>query len=90
MLVTKKRRPKFRSLQGWAISMLMDAGAIRECEKHGWMRDRSDPHARERALELARLEPPPGVSPWSACAAIAEVLDSVGDACPECPSADGA
>jgi len=35
----------------WAISILLEAGAIRECEEHGWMRDRSDPHARERALQ---------------------------------------
>ena len=44
-------------------SVLLEAGAIRECEEHGWMRDRSDPHARERALLVARQDPPPGVSP---------------------------
>jgi hypothetical protein len=34
----------------------------RECEDHGWMRDRADPRARERAFAIAREEPPPGIS----------------------------
>ena len=39
MLMMKERRPAIRTLQGWAISVLLDAGAIRECEEHGWMKD---------------------------------------------------
>ena len=39
---------------GLGISVLHEAGAIRECETHGWMQDRADPHARERAFEIAR------------------------------------
>jgi hypothetical protein len=66
--------------------MLKEAGAIRECEEHGWMQDRADPHARERAFDVARQDPPTGVSAQGAAAAIAEVLDSIGDTCPECPS----
>jgi hypothetical protein len=50
MLTTKERRPAFRTLRGWAISALQEAGAIRECEEHGWMQDRADRHARECAL----------------------------------------
>jgi len=50
--------------------------------------DRADPHARERAFDIARLDPPTGVSPEAAAVAIAEVLDSIGDICPECPLAD--
>jgi len=52
--------------------VLQEAGAIRECEEHGWMQDRVDPHARERAF--ARQDPPTGVSPQAAAVAIAEVL----------------
>jgi len=44
-------------VRGWAISVLQETGAIRECEEHGWMQDRADPHARERALDIARQEP---------------------------------
>ena len=62
--------------------VLLEAGAIRECEEHGWMRDRADPHARERALLIARQDPPAGVSP--AVAAVRDVLDTTGDTCPEC------
>ena len=63
MLTTKETRPATRTLQGWAIEVLQEVGAIRECEEHGWMQDGADPHARERALEIARKSPPPGVSP---------------------------
>jgi hypothetical protein len=85
MLMMKARRPPIRTLRGWAISVLQEAGAIRECEEHGWMQDRADPHARERAFDIAREDPPPGVSPQAAAVAIAEVLDTIGDTCLECP-----
>ncbi len=49
------------------------------------MQDRADPLARQRAFDIAREERPPGVSPQGAAVAIAEVLDSIGDSCPECP-----
>ena len=88
MLMTKERLPAIRALRGWAISVLREAGAIRECEEHGWMKDRADPHARERALDIARRDPPPGFSPEAAAAEIREVLDSIGDTCPECPPED--
>ena len=45
MLMTEERRPAIRSLRGWAIAVLQEAGAIRECEYHGWMKDRADAHA---------------------------------------------
>lgn len=84
MLMTKERRPAIRTLRGWAISLLQEAGAIRECEEHGWMQDRADPHARERAFTSARQNPPAGVSAEAAAAEIRDVLDSIGDTCPEC------
>lgn len=40
---------------GCAVSVLQEAGAVRECEEHGWMRDRADPYAGERAFDIARL-----------------------------------
>ena len=88
MLMFRERRPTIRTLRGWAISVLLEAGAIRECEEHGWMQDRADPHARDRAFDTARRDPPAGVSPEAAAVAIAEVLDSIGDTCPECPPPD--
>jgi hypothetical protein len=89
MLMTKERRPAIRTLRGWAISVPQDAGAIRECDEHGWMRDRADPHARERAMLVARRDPPPGASPEQAIEAIEDALGSIGDTCPECPAEDG-
>ena len=88
MLMFKESRPAIRTLRGWAISVLNETGAIRECEEHGWMQDRADPHARERAFGIARRNPPVGVSPEAAAVAIAEVLDSIGDMCPECAPGD--
>ena len=85
MLVMKERRPAFRTIEGWARSVLLETGAICECEQHSWMRDRADPYARERALLVARWDPPPGVSPDAAVAAVRDVLDTIGDTCPECP-----
>ncbi|WP_028351220.1 hypothetical protein [Bradyrhizobium murdochi] len=79
MLMTKEKQPAIRTLRGWAISVLSEAGAIRECEEHGWMQDRADPHARDRAFQIARTDPPAGVSLQVAAVAIAEVLDSIGD-----------
>jgi hypothetical protein len=49
------------------------------------MQDSADPHARKRALQIACEDPPPGCSPPAAAVAIAKVLDSIGDTCPECP-----
>jgi hypothetical protein len=39
-------------------------------------------------LDIARRDPPPGFSPEAAAAEIREVLDSIGDTCPECPPED--
>jgi len=62
---------------------MQEAGAIHECEEHGWARDHADPHARERAFDIARRDPPYGVSP-DAVTEIGDVLGSIGDTCPEC------
>lgn len=89
MLMFKERRPATRTLQGWAISVLQEAGAIRECAEHGWMQDRGDPHARDRAFDIARQDPPTGFSREDAVAEVRDVLASIGDSCPECPSEFG-
>jgi hypothetical protein len=48
------------------------------------MQDRSDPHAREQAFDIARQDPPAGISLEEAVAETREVLDSIGDTRPEC------
>lgn len=79
-----RERPDFRTLDWWAIGLLLEAGAIHKCDEHGWAKDRGDPHAREEALWLAREAPLAGLSSDEAVAAVREMLDSVGDTCPEC------
>ena len=63
MLMTKDRRPAILTVRGWAISVLQEADAIRECEEHGWMQDRTDPHSRESALCIALENRPNESSP---------------------------
>ncbi len=84
MLTTKNGKTAIRTHRGWAIAVLQEAGAIRECEEHGWMRDRTDPHARRHAIEIARHDPPPGLSADAAAVEVRDVLGSIGDTCPEC------
>ena len=85
ILMTKERPQAIRTLRGWAISVLQETGAIRECEEHGWVQDRADPHARERALDIARRHPPANQSAQEAMEEIRDVLETVGDTCPQCP-----
>jgi hypothetical protein len=89
MLMVVPGRQAIRTLKGWATSVLLEAGVIRECEEHGWMVDLGDPQAHERAFDIASRDPPPGISPKAAAVVIAEVLESIGDTCPECPRSDG-
>lgn len=86
MLMMKERRAAMSTLRGWAVSILLEAGAVCECEEHGWLKDRADPDARERALIAARQDPPSAVSLEDAVAAIEDVLGSIGDTCPQCPT----
>lgn len=85
MLMFRERDPAYRTIERWARSVLFEAGTVRQYEEHGWMQDRSDPHASERAFDITRRDPPPGVSVQAASVVIAEVLDSIGDSCPEYP-----
>src|SRR4051794_36619291 len=63
MLMTRERPKAIRTLRGWALHVLQEAGAIHECEEHGWAKDRADPRAREHAFDIARQEPLDGLSP---------------------------
>jgi hypothetical protein len=77
-------RPAYRTLQGWALGTLIDLHAVRECDHHGHTLDRADPDARNRAREYAWNHPFTGTSPEVSVAAVEEVLQSIGDTCPEC------
>ena len=73
-MLMRKERPAFRTIEGWARSVLLETGAIHECEEHGWAKDHADPHARERAILVARQDPPPGIPPDEAVAVVEDVL----------------
>ncbi len=59
MLMTKERRAAIRSLRGWAISVLQEAGAIQECEEHGWAKESADPKRESEPLRSRRRIPRP-------------------------------
>ena len=77
-------RRAYRSVQGWALGILIEHGAVAECEHHGHRRVRSDPDALDAAREEARLNPFPGTTPVQALAALDKVVRSIGDQCPDC------
>ena len=77
-------RPAYLSLHGWALGTLIEHGAVRECEDHSHIRDRTDPDAWNRAREEARHNPFPGGSPEASVAAIDALMASIGDFCPDC------
>ena len=81
---TELGRPAYRSLEGWALGVLIEQQAVAECEYHGHRRDRSDPDAWNRAREEAWRNPFPGATPETCIAALEEVMQSVGDTCPDC------
>jgi hypothetical protein len=74
----------FWTLRGWAIGILLETDAIRECEEDGHMRDRTDPDAWKRAREIASRYPFQGATPAEAVQALNDVMESIGDTCPEC------
>jgi hypothetical protein len=74
----------YRTLRGWAIGLLLETHAIKECEEHGHMQDRTDPDAWKRAREIASKYPFRGSTPAEAVRALDDVMQSIGDTCPEC------
>jgi hypothetical protein len=84
MLYVIERKRSIRTLRGWAISTLQDAGAIRQREYHEWLVDYANPNARKRALEIARQDLPANISPRRAITEMLDVLDGIGDTCPDC------
>ena len=53
MLMVRAKRPATRPLRGWAISVLHEAGAIKECEEHIWMQEATALPGNEAALRVA-------------------------------------
>jgi hypothetical protein len=42
MTTTRQRRQAFRTMEGRAIGILLSAGATRECDEHGYMKEWAD------------------------------------------------
>ena len=81
---TPPARPAYRTIDGWALGTFIDVGAVSECEHHGHRKDRSDPDAWTRAREEAWRHPFPGATPEACLEAMDEVMQSIGETCPDC------
>jgi hypothetical protein len=81
--VIEKRREPFRTLRGWAIALLLETGAVSECIDHIHLSDATDPDAWRWARQIASGDPFKGASPAEAVAMIEEIMNSIGDTCPE-------
>jgi hypothetical protein len=79
-----RSRSAFRTLSGWALSVLVDESVVTECEYHGHRRDRGDPDALKRARERAWCDPFQGATPETCIMALEEELRAIGDTCPGC------
>ena len=84
LTVIEKRREPFRTLRGWAIALLLETGAIRECVDHSHLCDATDPDAWRQARQIASINPFKSASPAEAVAMIEDIMASIGDTCPEC------
>jgi hypothetical protein len=82
--VVELRREPYQTLRGWAIGVLLETGAIRECDEHSHLCDATDPDAWRRARQFASHEPFQGASPAECVAMIEDIMASIGDTCPEC------
>ena len=79
MWIMKERRPAMGKVE-------FDRDRRDPRMRGAWLdEDRSDPYAGQRALLVAKQDPPLGVSSKQAVAAVRDVLDTIGDTCPECP-----
>jgi hypothetical protein len=43
-----EKTTRFQDCARWATRILLEAGAIHECDQHGWAKDRADPIAGKR------------------------------------------
>ena len=74
----------YRTLHGWALGTLIEQHAVSECSNHGHRKDKSDPEAWSHALEEATQHPFPGASTGQCVAEMEEIMQSIGDTCPDC------
>jgi hypothetical protein len=81
---TALARPAYRTVEGWALGVLMEQHAIAECSHHGHRKDRSDPEAWNNAREEAWRNPFSGATPEACIEAMEDVMRSIGDSCPDC------
>ena len=69
----------------WAKGILIETGALGECELHGEITDNLDPGGVEEAIELARAEPfDDQMTPVEAENLINEALTNYSDECGYC------
>jgi hypothetical protein len=83
-VLSRVPRAGYRTLEGWALGTLIENRAVTECDDHGHRRDKADPDALNHAREEAWRNPFPGQTPEAGLLALDEIMQSIGDSCPNC------
>jgi len=68
----------------WVYGVLLEAGAITECQVHGYLFSELDDDAFEQAKKIARKNPWIGLSPDEAVAAVEDAFYDLGYECQGC------
>ena len=78
-------RPAYRTLEGWALGVLMEQHAVTECEHHGHRKDRIGPGCLEPGARGSLAEPVSRAPRRRLVSRLLEdVMRSIGDSCPDC------
>lgn len=84
MSFTKRMLERQEANQQWAEGLLIETGALKQCEFHEAVLDQLDDEAVEEAVKLARQDPADGMTPDEAADFVREALTEYGDECPDC------
>lgn len=79
---SKRLLEEMQAEHGWAVHMLRDAGALTECENHGYLMDEGDDMAFEDAVAAGVQES--GDSEAKVRQQLQDVLNEYGEECPGC------
>ena len=72
--------------RAWAVQLLLDAGALAECENHGYLTDEMDSGAFDDGVAAGVRDS--GESEARVRQRLQDVLDEHGDECPGCANND--
>ncbi|MCA1336888.1 hypothetical protein [Pseudooceanicola marinus] len=79
---SKRLLEEIQEERAWAVQLLLDAGALAECENHGYLTDELDSAALDDAVAAGMRSS--GDSEAKVKRRLQDVLDEYGEECPGC------